>query len=143
MSLSLKYISFYRTNIPSCWVALHVLYLWFSPYVQCLGSICEFGVDGWEKLFGTNSSSFHHKWAMGRNFNGTKMSLDRKIKEHIFPCILVSNVWTRKGDFLSVCHLAERESSPGYWGRLGRKSLSIMQTNISENNIFLPIPNLN
>ena len=79
-------------------------------------------MDGWEKLFGTNSSSFHHKWAMGRNFNGTKMSLDRKIKEHIFPCILVCNVWTRKGDFLSVCHLAEREQ-PWLLGEIRKEKL--------------------
>ena len=52
---------------------LHELWLWFGPYVQCLGSICEFAVDGWEKLFGTNSTSFHPKWATGRNFNGTNM----------------------------------------------------------------------
>ena len=47
--------------------------LWFGPYVQCLGSICEFAVDGWEKLFGTNSTSFQPKWATERNFNGTNM----------------------------------------------------------------------
>ena len=47
-------------------------------FVQYLKSICELAVDGWEKFFGTNSSSFHHKWATGRNFNRTNMRMPTK-----------------------------------------------------------------
>ena len=90
--------------------------LWFGPHVRCLGSICEFAVDGWEKLFGTNSTSFQPKWATERNFNGTNMrnmSFESKNQREL-RCTFGCNVGTRK-DFLSVCHLAgraEKESSP-------------------------------
>ena len=83
--------------------------LWFGPHVRCLGSICEFAVDGWEKLFGTNSTSFQPKWATERNFNGTNMrnmSFESK-NQRTLRCTFECNVWTRK-DFLSVCHLAGR-----------------------------------
>ena len=62
--------------------------LWFGPYVRCLGSICEFAVDGWEKLFGTNSTSFQPKWATARNFNGSNMrnvSLESRNQREL-PC---------------------------------------------------------
>ena len=74
-----------------CWPVVWTL------HVQCLGSICELAVDGWEKLFGTNSASFHHKWATERNFNGTNMhNMSLETKNQRVP-ILDCNVWTRKG----------------------------------------------
>ena len=72
------------------------LVVW-TLHVQYLGSICELAVDGWEKLFGTNSASFHHKWATERNFNGTNMhNMSLETKNQRIP-ILDCNVWTGKG----------------------------------------------
>ena len=99
---------YFRWIVVWSWCLVFREYLW----------VCSW-MDG-KSLWGTNSASFHHKWATERNFNGTNMRAiclwKVKIKELWFPSTLDCNVWTRRDFFwVFATWLREREREQPRW----------------------------
>ena len=109
---SVSVIGFFQPwRIFFTWIVVWLLCLVFREYLW----VCSW-MDG-KSLWGTNSASFHHKWATERNFNGTNMRAiclwKVKIKELWFSSTLDCNVWTRRDFFwVFATWLRERGSNP-------------------------------